>query len=130
MTRGPCDDCFRSLLLGAEPGSLAALEDVWLDAEVNIKRIEDTQGLADHISRDKIQLMICELRSADANGLKAIQQVSRVHPALSLSAVLPEPDLDLSLLTFRNGIDNILIGPVDQKRVTEDWRLAKPSCDR
>jgi hypothetical protein len=74
--------------------------------------------------------MICELRSADANGFKAIQQGHRVHPALSLSAVLPEPDLDLSLLTFRNGIDNVLIGPVDQKRVTEDWRFAKSSCDR
>ncbi len=119
------EECDRLLVLEAEAESLTVVGEAWPDATINVKSLADTQGLPDHISRENIQLLLCELPVKTSAGLDIVQEIRRVHPSLPILAVLPEPDLDLTLRAFRSGIDDVLIRPFDQASLTDAWqRLA------
>lgn len=119
MATGPEINCFRLLLLEESPASLAIIRDVWPEAEVTVRALSDPQGLADQVSREKIQVVFCDLVAADSTGFLAIQNIRRVHPHLPLIAVLTEPDLALTLLAFRNGASDVLVRPLDHAVVAE-----------
>lgn len=119
MATGPEINCFRLLLLEEDPASLAVIRDVWPEAEVTVRALSEPQGLADQVSREKIQVVFCDLVAADSAGYFAIQNIRRVHPHLPLVAVLTEPDLALTLLAFRNGASDVLVRPLDHAAVAE-----------
>ena len=125
MTTGPDGlSRFRLLLLEAKPGSLAASRNAWPQAEIIVMALDQTQGIADHISRDKVQMVICDIVNDGCvndgcQGFTALQQIRRVHPQLPLVAVLPGQDFTLALSVFRNSVDDVLIHPLDIKKLLD-----------
>ncbi|RLB61974.1 MAG: hypothetical protein DRH08_13115, partial [Deltaproteobacteria bacterium] len=105
---------FILLLLEAEPESLVAVRNAWPEAEIITRSLDQVQGVADQVSREKVQMVICDLVGEGCPGLEALQQIRRVHPHLPLVAVLPEQDFTLALSVFRNGINDVLIHPLDK----------------
>jgi len=118
--------CFKLLLLEARPASLAVARTPWSEARIVVRDIAQGQGVADQISREKVPMVFCDLTEEDSLGLDALQQIRRVHPHLPLVAVLPVQDFNLSLTAFRNGVDDILIHPLQQEELLETRkRLSK-----
>ncbi len=113
--------CFKLLLLEAKPESLATVRNVWSNAEVFAQNLVQAQGVADQISREKVQLVLCDLVGTDCLGLEVLQQIRRVHPHLPLVAVLPCQDFALALSAFRNGVDDVLIYPLDKEALLNSW---------
>ena len=116
--------CFRLLLLEAMPGSLVESRNAWPQAEIVVMALGQAQGVADHISRDKVQMVICDVVNDGCvddgwPGLKTLQQIRRVHPQLPIVAVLPEQDFTLARLAFRNNVDDVLIHPLDKEKLLD-----------
>lgn len=106
--------CFRLLLLEAKPGSLAMVRHAWPKAVVS-QPPDSSQGVADQISREKVDMVVCDLVDDDRPDLKALQQIRRVHPHLPLVAVLPGQDFPLALSAFRVGVNDVLTHPLDKE---------------
>lgn len=106
--------CFRLLLLETTPGSLAEACHVWPDAVVVKRPLGDTQGIADLISREKIQIVFSDLTGSSCPALDVLSHIRRVHPQIPLIAVLPSEDFHLGLAAFRNGVDDVLVHPLDK----------------
>jgi K+-sensing histidine kinase KdpD len=108
------ETCCRLLLLEATPGSLAEVRLAWPSAEVFKRALSETQGVADQISREKIQIVFSDLSGAGCSALNVLSQIRRVHPQLPLVAILPEEDFSLGLSAFRLGADDVLVHPLDR----------------
>jgi K+-sensing histidine kinase KdpD len=108
------ESCCRLLLLEATPGSLAEARLAWPSADVFKRALSETQGVADQISREKIQIVFSDLSGAGCSALNVLSQIRRVHPQLSLVAILPEEDFSLGLSAFRMGADDVLVHPLDK----------------
>jgi signal transduction histidine kinase len=105
--------CFRLLLLEKTPGSLDGARLVWPDADVVTRPLAAAQGVADQISREKVQIVFSDLTGRECPALDVLSQIRRVHPHLPLIAVLPEEDFPLCLAAFRSGIDDVLVHPLN-----------------
>lgn len=116
------ETCFKLLLLEARPGSLAAAHTAWPGAEIVAGEIAQGQGVVDQISREKVQMVFCDLAEESSQGLEVLQKIRRVHPNLPLVAVLPGQDFSLALTAFRNGVDDILIHPLHNEALLATWR--------
>jgi len=115
---------FRLLLLEAMPESLAESRNAWPQAEIIVMALGQAQGVADHISRDKVQMVICDIVNDECVddgclGLQTLQQIRRVHPHLPVVAVLPEQDFTLARSAFRNNVDDVLIHPLDIEKLLD-----------
>ncbi|MCK4508367.1 MAG: GAF domain-containing protein [Desulfuromonadales bacterium] len=121
MAGSDVSTCSKILLLEAKPESLAAVRNVWSNAEVFARDLGQAHGVADQISREKIQMVLCDLVETDCLGLEVLQQIRRVHPHLPLIAVLPDQDFAMALSAFRNGVDDVLIYPLDNDALLKSW---------
>jgi DNA-binding NarL/FixJ family response regulator len=108
------ETCCRLLLLEANPGSLDEARLTWPSAEVFKRSLSETQGVADQISREKIQIVFSDLSGAGCSALNVLSQIRRVHPQLPLVAILPDEDFSLGLSAFRLGADDVLVHPLDK----------------
>jgi K+-sensing histidine kinase KdpD len=108
------ETCCRLLLLEASPGNLGEMSLVWPGADVFKRTLSETQGVADQISREKIQIVFSDLLGADCSSLNVLSQIRRVHPQLPLVAILPEEDFSLGLAAFRMGADDVLVHPLNK----------------
>lgn len=61
--------CFSLLLLEAEPGGLGLVQDAWPKAAIVAWALEQSQGVADQISRKKVEMVICDLPAEGRQGL-------------------------------------------------------------
>ena len=84
------ETCCRLLLLETAPGSLAEARHTWPAAEVFKRALVETQGVADQISREKIQIAFSDLSGKGCSALNVLSQLRRVHPYLPLVTILPE----------------------------------------
>ena len=107
--------CCRLLLLETAPGSLDEARLAWPAAESFKSTLGETQGVADQISRDKIQIVFSDLSGKGCSALNVLSQIRRVHPQLPLVAILPEEDFSLGLSAFRVGADDVLVRPLDKE---------------
>lgn len=107
--------CCRLLLLETAPGSLDEARLAWPDAESFKRTLGEAQGVADQISRDKIQIVFSDLSGKGCSALNVLSQIRRVHPQLPLVAILPEEDFSLGLSAFRVGADDVLVRPLDKE---------------
>ena len=107
--------CCRLLLLETAPGSLDEARLAWPAAESFKSTLGETQGVADQISRDKIQIVFSDLSGKGCSALSVLSQIRRVHPQLPLVAILPEEDFSLGLSAFRVGADDVLVRPLDKE---------------
>ena len=105
--------CFKLLLLEIKPESLAAARNVWSGSEIVARTLYQSQGVADQISREKIQMVLCDLVNECCPGFEVLQQIRRVHPNLPLVAVLPDHDFSTAISAFRNGVDDVLVHPLN-----------------
>lgn len=105
---------FKLLLLEEKPGSLDAARLAWQEAAIVARYLSQSQGVVDQISREKIEMVICDLSGNDWPGLKALQLIRRVHPYLPIVAVLPGQDFPVVLSAFRNGANDVLTHPLDK----------------
>ena len=118
MLKGSDEEtCCRLLLLEASPGSLDEARLAWPAAESFKRTLGDTQGVADQISRDKIQIVFSDLSGKGCSALNVLSQIRRVHPQLPLVAILPEEDFSLGLSAFRVGADDVLVHPLDKEEL-------------
>ena len=116
MLKGSDEEtCCRLLLLEASPGSLDEARLAWPAAESFKRTLGETQGVADQISRDKIQIVFSDLSGKGCSALNVLSQIRRVHPQLPLVAILPEEDFSLGLSAFRVGADDVLVRPLDKE---------------
>jgi len=116
MVKGSDEEtCCRLLLLEASPGSLDEARLAWPAAESFKRTLGETQGVADQISRDKIQIVFSDLSGKGCSALNVLSQIRRVHPQLPLVAILPEEDFSLGLSAFRVGADDVLVRPLDKE---------------
>ena len=107
--------CCRLLLLETAPGSLDEARLAWPAAESFKRTLGEAQGVADQISRDKIQIVFSDLSGKGCSALSVLSQIRRVHPQLPLVAILPEEDFSLGLSAFRVGADDVLVRPLDKE---------------
>ena len=107
--------CCRLLLLETAPGSLDEARLAWPAAESFKRTLGEAQGVADQISRDKIQIVFSDLSGKGCSALNVLSQIRRVHPQLPLVAILPEEDFSLGLSAFRVGADDVLVRPLDKE---------------
>ncbi len=113
MATGPEESAsLKLLLLEAQPGSLAAVRAAWPQAGVVVRALDQGPGVADQISREKVQMVFCDLTGSDCQGLDVLQQIRRVHPHLSLVAVLTDRAFAMALAAFHNGVDDVLVHPL------------------
>ncbi len=105
----------RLLLLETAPGSLDEARLAWPAAESFKRTLGEAQGVADQISRDKIQIVFSDLSGKGCSALSVLSQIRRVHPQLPLVAILPEEDFSLGLSAFRVGADDVLVRPLDKE---------------
>ena len=118
MLKGSDEEtCCRLLLLEASPGSLDEARLAWPAAESFKRTLGETQGVADQISRDKIQIVFSDLSGKGCSALNVLSQIRRVHPQLPLVAILPEEDFSLGLSAFRVGADDVLVHPLDKEEL-------------
>lgn len=132
MNIGPEDsNSFRLLLLEAKPGSLGAARNAWSETEHVVRTLGEVQGIADQVSREKVQMVLCDLVATDCPGSEALRQIRRVHPSLPLVAVLPRPDFSMGLSAFRNGVDDVLVHPLDNDALlrSRDHVLGREKLD-
>ena len=116
MVKGSDEEtCCRLLLLEASPGSLDEARLAWPAADSFKRTLGETQGVADQISRDKIQIVFSDLSGKGRSALNVLSQIRRVHPQLLLVAILPEEDFSLGLSAFRVGADDVLVRPLDKE---------------
>ena len=116
MVKGDDVEAFcRLLLLETAPGSLDEARLAWPAAESFKSTLGETQGVADQISRDKIQIVFSDLSGKGCSALSVLSQIRRVHPQLPLVAILPEEDFSLGLSAFRVGADDVLVRPLDKE---------------
>lgn len=116
MVKGSNEEtCCRLLLLEASPGSLDEARLAWPASESFKRTLGKTQGVADQISRDKIQIVFSDLSGKGCSALNVLSQIRRVHPQLPLVAILPEEDFSLGLSAFRLGADDVLVRPLDKE---------------
>ncbi len=116
MVKGSDEEtCCRLLLLEASPGSLDEARLAWPASESFKRTLGKTQGVADQISRDKIQIVFSDLSGKGCSALNVLSQIRRVHPQLPLVAILPEEDFSLGLSAFRLGADDVLVRPLDKE---------------
>lgn len=116
MATGPDQsDSFRLLLLEATPESLAVARITWVGGDVVTRGLDQTQGVTDLVSREKVQMVICDLVSEKGPGLEALQQIRRVHPHIPIIVVLPEQGFPLAIAAFRNGVNDVLTHPLDKE---------------
>lgn len=116
MVKGSDEEtCCRLLLLEASPGSLDEARLAWPASESFKRTLGKTQGVADQISRDKIQIVFSDLSGKGCSALNVLSQIRRVHPQLPLVAILPEEDFSLGLSAFRVGADDVLVRPLDKE---------------
>jgi K+-sensing histidine kinase KdpD len=87
----------------------------WPAAESFKRTLGEAQGVADQISRDKIQIVFSDLSGKGCSALSVLSQIRRVHPQLPLVAILPEEDFSLGLSAFRVGADDVLVRPLDKE---------------
>jgi signal transduction histidine kinase len=87
----------------------------WPAAESFKSTLGESQGVADQISRDKIQIVFSDLSGKGCSALSVLSQIRRVHPQLPLVAILPEEDFSLGLSAFRVGADDVLVRPLDKE---------------
>ncbi len=118
---------FKLLLLEAYPGSLLAVRDLWPEAEVVVQPVEQAQGVADLISRERMHLVFCDLYNGGEAGLAVLEQTRRVHPSLPFVLALPDQDFPLALAAFRHGADDVLVHPLVPSDLlnTKERALAK-----
>ena len=109
------ETCCRLLLLETAPGSLDEARLAWPAAESFKRTLGEAQGVADQISRDKIQIVFSDLSGKGCSALNVLSQIRRVHPQLPLVAILPEEDFSLGLSAFRVGADDVLVRPLDKE---------------
>lgn len=119
MATGPDSTRFRLLLMEAHPRSLAAIGTTWPDAEVMVRAHDQAQGVADQVSRERVQMVFCELAGEGVPGLEVLQQIRRIHPQLPLVAVLPGQDFALALAAFRHGVHDVLVHPLHESMLLE-----------
>lgn len=119
MATGRDSTRLRLLLVEAQPRSLAAIGTTWPDAEVVVRAHDQPQGVADQVSREKVQMVFCELAGEDGPGLEVLQQIRRIHPQLPLVAVLPGEDFALALAAFRHGVHDVLLHPLHERMLLE-----------
>lgn len=112
-------NAFRLLLLETRPESLEVARTVWTHADIIVRGLEQEQCVADLVSREKVQMVICELACERASGQKAVQQIRRVHPHLPIVAVLSEQEAPLAIEAFRNGANDVLIHPLSSKSLLD-----------
>lgn len=112
MAQSPGAHCLKLMLLEVKPGSLAAVRDVWPDAEISAGVDDHPPGVVDLVSQEKIQMVVCDMTAIESPGFRTIQSLRRVYPDLPLIAVLPEPSLPLALTAFRSGVADVLIHPL------------------
>ena len=118
MLKGSDEEtCCRLLLLEASPGSLDEARLAWPAAESFKRTLGETQGVADQISRDKIQIVFSDLSGKGCSALNVLSQIRRVHPQIPLVAILPEEDFSLGLSAFRVGADDVLVHPLDKEEL-------------
>ena len=116
MVKGDDVEAFcRLLLLETAPGSLDEARLAWPAAESFKRTLGEAQGVADQISRDKIQIVFSDLSGKGCSALSVLSQIRRVHPQLPLVAILPEEDFSLGLSAFRVGADDVLVRPLDKE---------------
>lgn len=108
------ETCFRLLLLETTPGSLVGACHAWPEAVVTTRSLNDVRGVSDLISREKIQIVLSDLTGSSCQALDVLSQIRRVHPLLPLIAVLPTENFSLGLAAFRNGVDDVLVHPLDK----------------
>ena len=122
---------FKLLLLEIKPESLAAARNVWSGSEIVARTLYQSQGVADQISREKIQMVLCDLVGEGCPGSEALQQIRRVHPNLPLVAVLPDQDFSAAISAFRNGVDDVLTHPLsnDVLLSSRDRALGRKTLD-
>jgi len=123
--------CFKLLLLEIKPESLAAARNVWSGTEIVERTLCQSQGVADQISREKIQMVLCDLVGEDCPGSEVLQQIRRVHPNLPLVAVLPDQDFSAAISAIRNGVDDVLIHPLNNDALlnSRDRALGRKTLD-
>jgi signal transduction histidine kinase/DNA-binding NarL/FixJ family response regulator len=109
------ETCCRLLLLETTPGSLDEARLAWPAADVFKRALSETQGVADQISREKIQIVFSDLSGNVCSAHNVLSQIRRVHPHLPLVAILPEEDFSLGLTAFRVGADDVLVHPLDKE---------------
>lgn len=105
---------YKILLLEASPDNLSVARSQWADADVLVQNLNEAQGVADLISREKVQLVFCDLKQVDGIGHELLQQIRRVHPNLPLIAVLPEENFSLAIDAYRQGINDVLTHPLTE----------------
>jgi len=114
MATGPDpSNCFRLLLLEAQAESLAVACSAWEDAHMFTRGLHHAQGVVDLISRENVQMVICDLEKDGGPGFETLQQIRRVHPHLPIVAVLPEQGFRLAVKAFRHGVYDVLTHPLD-----------------
>ena len=107
------ETCCRLLLLETTPGSLDEARLAWPAADVFKCALGETQGVADQIAREKIQIVFSDLSGKGCSALNVLSQIRRVHPQLPLVAILPEKGFSLGLSAFRLGAADVLVHPRD-----------------
>lgn len=120
MTRGFDEiERLRLLLVEVAPGSLAPLRLSWPGADIVTAVHHQFHGISDLVSREKIQMAVCELSTGDERELSVFSQVRRVHPHLPLLAILPQQDFALSRAAFRCGADDVLFPPFNPEDLVQ-----------
>lgn len=118
MTKGAeGESCCRLPLLEASPGSLADARLAWPVAEVFSRSLGETQGVADLISRGKIQIVFSDLPGGDSVALDTLSPIRSVHPHLPLVAILAEEDFPSGLVAFRKGDNDVLVRQLDHDKL-------------
>jgi DNA-binding NtrC family response regulator len=115
MVTGPDGSIsLKLLLLEAQPGNLEAVRTAWPQAAIVARAVGQELGVTDQISREKVQVVFCDLSGSDCPGVGVLQQIRRVHPQLPLVAVLPTRDFAMALTALRSGVDDLLAHPLSK----------------
>ena len=101
-------------LLEAQPGNLEAVRTPWPQAAIVARAVGQELDVTDQISREKVQVVYCDLSGSDCPGVRVLQQIRRVHPQQPLVAVLPTQDFAMVLTALRSGVDDLLVHPLSK----------------
>jgi len=121
MGTGPDAGGLNLQLFERVSGSLAKVRETWPESQVSVEVYDQAPDLADLLSREKVQMVICDMTATDPPGFQNIQTLRRIHPDLPVVAVLPQPSLALTLTAFRGGATDVLIHPLEKATLLEAW---------
>jgi DNA-binding NtrC family response regulator len=107
----------RILIVDDESGVRGVLADLLRERGYQVLALSSLFQARELIQAEPFDLILCDIKLPDGNGLEFLQEVKKSHPAIKLIIVTGFASMDTAVQAIHLGVFDYLIKPVDPARL-------------